>query len=109
MLHSGDWWPVCGYGWDLQDAHVVCRQLGYSGAESSFDSQVITTQPSWWEGVWLDNVQCVGNEKLILECRHNGLGFCLFGTSASLVCSPEGTFLLLHFTSDEIQKTIYLA
>ena len=99
VLYSGDWRPVCSYGWDLQDAHVICRQLGYNGAESSDNGQVITTLDPRWEGMWLDNVQCEGNETLIMECRHNGLGFCLFGGPASLVCSPEGTFLFLNFSS----------
>ena len=27
---EGVWSPVCDYDWTLQDATVVCRQLGYS-------------------------------------------------------------------------------
>ena len=90
---------MCSYGWDLQDAHVVCRQLGYNGAKTSVDSQAMSQYYSGGEKIWLDNVQCVGNEASIMGCKNNGWNVCLHSKSASLICSPEGTLLRLIYIS----------
>lgn len=72
VFYSGQWGTICAYGWDLIDANVVCRSLGFPNATS--------IGPSWrgFRGgsgpVWLDNVNCRGDESSLTQCTHSGWG-----------------------------------
>ena len=30
VFNGGLWGVVCGDGWDLRDAHVACREMGFN-------------------------------------------------------------------------------
>ena len=71
VLHNSTWGTICDNSWDLQDAEVVCRQLGYEGALSAPGSA------AFGQGIgpiWLVDVKCIGNETLIAQCSHGGWG-----------------------------------
>ena len=72
VFSNGAWGTVCDDLWDLNDATVVCRQLGYRDAWEAPGSA------TFGEGVGmdilLDNVDCSGNEETIFDCGHSGLG-----------------------------------
>ena len=86
MLHDGVWGTVCDDSWDLRDAQVVCRQLGFPDALRAPGSA------HFGQGsgkILLDDVQCTGNERSIEECRHSGWGIenCAHSEDASVICS----------------------
>jgi phosphatidylserine/phosphatidylglycerophosphate/cardiolipin synthase-like enzyme len=62
------WGTVCNNGWDDTDSGVVCRQLGFSGANA--------TSKAYYEGgtglILLDEVKCTGKESFIWDCSHLG-------------------------------------
>ena len=88
VLYNGYWGTVCDDYWDINDARVVCRELGYPDAVSA------PHRARFGQGsgpIWLDNVFCSGNESSIVDCGHNGWGVenCAHSEDASVICSSE--------------------
>ena len=84
VIYNGEWGTVCDDGWDLNDAQVVCRQLGFGPAIATRDNAY------YGEGrgqVWLDNLNCVGTELTVEDCSHSGWGSnCNHGEDAGAEC-----------------------
>ena len=68
---DGQWSGVCDDEWDIKDANVVCRMLGYSSAEAFFEDEEFGHAPSRDRFV-LDDLHCTGSESSIFDCPHNG-------------------------------------
>ena len=98
VYHSGEWGTVCDDEWDLNDAQVVCKQLGFGRAIN------VSGQAFYGKGsgtIWLDNVNCVGTEIRIRDCSHNGWGFedCDHSEDAGVKCSASNGNFKRKFTS----------
>ncbi|XP_044203258.1 uncharacterized protein LOC122979669 [Thunnus albacares] len=87
VYHEGQWGTVCDDAWDLNDANVVCRQLGCGEARSALQSAAFGQGSG---PIWLDDVSCSGNEPWITDCGHQGFGVhnCGHGEDAAVVCEP---------------------
>ena len=85
VFHDNIWGTVCDDSWDINDARVICRELGYRDAISS------PRYARFGAGrgkIWLDDVNCQGNEASIVDCGHSGWGNndCRHYEDASVVC-----------------------
>lgn len=88
VLYKGQWGTVCDDEWQLPNADVVCKQLGCGHAVSAPNSAHFGrgTGP-----IWLDNVECTGQESALTHCPHNNFGDnnCGHGEDASVICLGE--------------------
>ena len=88
IYHQDQWGTVCDDAWDLQDAQVVCRQLGCGSALSALQNA------SFGHGsgpIWLDDVGCSGSEFTLKRCSHPSFGShnCGHHDNAGVVCEGE--------------------
>ena len=71
ILYNDVWGTICSDGWSLNNAIVVCRSVGFSGANTFY---VTSSQYGPGAGpIWLDNVMCDGNERTLARCGHFGV------------------------------------
>eukprot|EP00521_Asterionellopsis_glacialis_P013350 CAMPEP_0195305918 /NCGR_PEP_ID=MMETSP0707-20130614/36937_1 /TAXON_ID=33640 /ORGANISM="Asterionellopsis glacialis, Strain CCMP134" /LENGTH=531 /DNA_ID=CAMNT_0040370127 /DNA_START=69 /DNA_END=1661 /DNA_ORIENTATION=- len=70
IYHDGTWGTVCDDDFSNAAANVVCRQLGYQGGYGSSDKPY----GGGVDPIWLDNVECSGNEASLPACPNSGWG-----------------------------------
>ena len=85
IFHNGKWGTICDDGWDLVDAKVVCRQLGYAEANAALQGSNV---PDGTGKIWLDDVGCTGSEFSLQDCSHRGWGSnnCVHSEDAGVEC-----------------------
>ena len=88
IFYNGEWGTVCDNGWDLRDAVVVCRQLGYATAAR----RSIRAEFGLGTGrIWLVYVNCDGTESMLSSCSFSTWGwyFCGHRWDAGVVCASK--------------------
>ncbi|KAG3292469.1 antigen WC1.1-like [Ictidomys tridecemlineatus] len=93
ILHKHSWGTVCDDSWNLNDAHVVCRQIGCGVALD------VMHNAQFGEGsgpIWLDELKCTGEEDQLWKCPAQGWGHhdCAHDEDAGVICSGNQTQLL---------------
>ena len=89
VFHDGKWGTICDDNWDIKDARVACRQLGYPDAVKALRMDEVAAGLG---PIWLDEVNCSGKETNISGCAHAGWGKsdCYHFEDAGVKCSTKG-------------------
>ncbi|XP_074192555.1 T-cell differentiation antigen CD6 isoform X4 [Rhinolophus sinicus] len=102
MLEHGQWGSVCDDTWDLEDAHVVCRQLNCGLAVQALPGLHFAPGRGL---IHRDQVNCSGAEDYLWDCPGlHGDRYCGHKEDAGVVCS--GSRSLLNLSTPEVPTSI---
>ena len=90
VFNNGTWGTVCDTNWDLKDARVVCRELGYLNAVRALQGRQVSRGSG---EIWLNEVDCTGNEQRLNDCAHHlvlGNNSCDHSRDAGVECTSTG-------------------
>lgn len=94
VYHGDTWGTVCDDYWSMNNAEVLCRELGCG--------TVLELKKGGFFGegngeIWLDDVRCTGEEASILKCAHKPLGEhnCGHSEDVGVICSGKKSPLKL--------------
>ncbi|XP_062376583.1 galectin-3-binding protein A-like [Sardina pilchardus] len=99
VFHAGSWGTVCDDDWGIEEAQVVCRQLGLRGAISA------ETGAKFGQGsgrIWLDDLRCKGSESYLSSCGFQSWGVtdCSHSKDAGVVCDVDPAFNIPNYPLD---------
>ena len=92
-VYYGYWGTVCYYNFDIDDANVVCRELGYRRAiqyHYAYDHYGLYAGGG---PVSMSNVVCIGNERSLYDCIYTlpSIYNCDHSEDVGVVCQGNST------------------
>ncbi|KAK7482293.1 hypothetical protein BaRGS_00026421, partial [Batillaria attramentaria] len=92
VYRAGRWGLVCDDAWDVRDANVACRQLGFKQGATSAPGEAYYGMPQGrWEDkdILMDDVECSGSEVSLQHCDYTAQHDCRVNEAASVVCQAN--------------------
>ena len=88
IFYNGEWGTVCNDHFDIRDAEVICRMMGFPGAATA-EGRFGAGNSS--QKIFLDDLWCSGNEASIASCsfRRWGSHNCGHNKDAGVVCREK--------------------
>ena len=85
VCYSGTWGTVCDDEWDITDATVVCKELGFVQALAAYRGGFYGAGNG---DILMDNVQCNGMETSLVNCTFKGwtINDCSHDNDAGVLC-----------------------
>ena len=97
--------PISHYDWDLKDAWVLCKELGWAGVVAVKQSSFFGTRSRYYR---YHRFNCNGKEDSILSCsksEHYDLSY-LASTAAGVICSTtsQGSTVTLQHVGNNTRS-----
>ena len=87
VFYEGRWGKICRNEWDIDDAKVVCKQLGFKSALAEF-IKVDTKDEN--VSIAMSNVACTGQEYVLASCKRLDREHkCVDNIGAQALCEPS--------------------
>ena len=79
---NSEWGTICNNHFDHNDAKVICRYMGFSSGEAINSGYEIAGEGP----IWIDNLNCSGEEGNINECSFLMTHNCDHTQDAGVLC-----------------------
>lgn len=70
VYNNGQWGMICDNGWDIRDARVVCRQLGFDNVTNLY---CCSHFGQFNYPVTIERLNCTGAEASISDCPYSNV------------------------------------